>query len=90
MTALEACSTADFLFLQRLTGLTKGNLSNHLSKLEEAGLVEINKQFIGKTPNTSVRPTAAGRKAIDEHWRHLDRLREDAREWQPRHEGHRP
>ncbi|HEY3056658.1 MAG TPA: transcriptional regulator, partial [Thermoanaerobaculia bacterium] len=41
LTALSACKSADFLFLQRLTGLSKGNLSSHLSKLEEGGLVAI-------------------------------------------------
>jgi DNA-binding transcriptional ArsR family regulator len=46
LTALSACERADFLFLQRITGLTKGNLSSHLSKLEEAGLVEIGRQLL--------------------------------------------
>ena len=41
LTALSACDKADFVFLVNVTGLTKGNLSSHLSKLEQAGLVEI-------------------------------------------------
>jgi len=82
LTALSACRSADFVFLQRLTGLTKGNLSTHLSKLEEAGMVEIEKQFVGKKPNTLVRLTAEGRKAIEEHWQALDRLHRDAQQWQ--------
>ena len=82
MTALSVSSGADFLFLQSLTGLTKGNLSSHLSKLEDAGLVRIKKQFVGKTPNTFVNLTDRGRAAIDEHWRRLEELRESARGWQ--------
>jgi len=83
MTALSACQSADFLYLQRLTGLTKGNLSSHLSKLEEAGLVQIDKRFVGKMPNTLVSLTAQGRTAIDQHWQQLDRLRNGADRWVP-------
>ncbi len=83
MTALSACQSADFLFLQRLTGLTKGNLSSHLSKLEEAELVQIDKQFIGKMPNTQARLTAKGRGAIERHWQQLEALRKGAAQWQP-------
>ncbi|MEJ5309015.1 MAG: transcriptional regulator [Anaerolineae bacterium] len=82
LTALSACRSADFVSLQRLTGLTKGNLSTHLTKLEEAGLVEIEKQFVGKKPNTLVRLTPEGRKAIEEHWQALERLHRDAQQWQ--------
>lgn len=81
MTALAASNGADFLFLQRLTGLTKGNLSSHLSKLENADLVKIRKQFVGKTPNTFVTATKEGRAAIDEHWRRLEQLRDSAVGW---------
>lgn|SRR5574341_706221 len=82
-TALSACSSADFVFLQRLTGLTVGNLSSHLSKLQEAGLVQIEKQFVGKTPNTQVRLTKSGRTAIERHWQQLESLRKNAQQWQP-------
>jgi len=75
MTVLSSVRDADFLFLQRATGLTKGNLSSHLSKLEDAGLVEIEKRFIRKKPNTSVSLTALGRERIAEHWDQLERLR---------------
>ncbi len=67
MTALSACMRADFLFLQRLTGLTAGNLSSHLAKLEEAGLVWIDKQIVGKRPRTTVSLTEKGRDAIEAH-----------------------
>lgn len=82
LTALAACSSADFLFLQRLTGLTRGNLSAHLSKLEEARLVWIEKRFIGKVPNTQVSLTSVGRGAVERHWRQLENLRRDVQTWQ--------
>jgi DNA-binding MarR family transcriptional regulator len=75
MTVLSSVTDADFLFLLRATGLTKGNLSSHLSKLEEAGLVEIEKRFIRKKPNTSVSLTPLGRERIAEHWDRLERLK---------------
>jgi DNA-binding MarR family transcriptional regulator len=75
LTALTGCTCADFLFLQRLTGLTKGNMSVHLSKLEAGGLVEITKEFVGKKPRTVVRLTTTGRDAIEHHWKQLDALR---------------
>ncbi len=80
MTALSACSSADFTFLLQLTGLSKGNLSSHLSKLEEGGLVQIEKRFVGKTPNTLVSLTQQGQEAITRHWLLLDKLREGTRE----------
>lgn len=81
LTALSACTSADFVSLQRLTGLTKGNLSTHLSKLEEAGLVVIEKQFVGKRPNTVIHLTPEGRAAIVFHWQQLERLHDDAQRW---------
>jgi DNA-binding transcriptional ArsR family regulator len=83
LTALSACSRADFVYLLRLTGLTRGNLSSHLSKLETAGLVAIDKSFAGKVPVTSVRLTDTGREGIAAHWRDLDALARSAREWEP-------
>ena len=52
---------ADFLYLQSETELTKGNLSSHLTKLEEAGYVEIEKTYRGKVPMTVCRLTKKGR-----------------------------
>jgi DNA-binding transcriptional ArsR family regulator len=83
LTALSACQSADFLYLQRLTGLTKGNLSAHLAKLEEARLVQIDKRFVGKMPNTQVSLTTWGTDAIERHWEQLDRLRKGVQAWQP-------
>jgi DNA-binding MarR family transcriptional regulator len=75
MTVLSSVKDADFVFLQRATGLTKGNLSSHLTKLEEAGLVNIEKRFVRKKPNTNVALTAIGKKRIARHWDQLDRLK---------------
>jgi DNA-binding MarR family transcriptional regulator len=75
LTVLSAVADADFVFLQRTTGLTKGNLSSHLAKLEAADLVTIEKRFVRKKPNTSVALTAAGKRRIASHWDQLDRLK---------------
>jgi DNA-binding MarR family transcriptional regulator len=81
LTALAALLGADFLALKHLTGLTGGNLSTHLSKLEEAGLIAQAKQFVGKRPNTQVKITAKGRAAVENHWKQLESLRQDAQQW---------
>jgi DNA-binding MarR family transcriptional regulator len=81
LTALASCKSADFLFLQRLTGLSGGNLSSHISKLEESGLVRVEKQFVDKRPNTRIGITEPGRKAVREHWKKLDQLSHRARDW---------
>ena len=83
LTALSVCRRADFMYLLRLTGLSRGNLSTHLSKLEAGGLVRIDKRFVGKRPNTMVALTRKGHSAIDRHWASLDELREGSRDWDP-------
>jgi DNA-binding MarR family transcriptional regulator len=57
---LSIAESADFLYLQRETGLTKGNLSSHLAKMESAGYITIEKTYRGKVPLTLVRLTDAG------------------------------
>ena len=81
LTALSPCQSADFTFLQRLTGLTQGNLSGHLLKLEEAGLIHQEKLFINRRPNTVISLSSKGKSAIENHWRQLENLREKARSW---------
>lgn len=71
VTILSTVSSADFLFLQRETGLTKGNLSAHLTKLEEAGYVKIEKTFKGKLPLTVCKLTASGQKALKQYRQQL-------------------
>jgi DNA-binding MarR family transcriptional regulator len=80
MTTLSGCQSAEFLFLQQMLGLTVGNLSSHLSKLEEAGMVQIEKQFVGKKPSTMVSLTPVGREAIQRHWQLLEQLQKSASE----------
>jgi DNA-binding MarR family transcriptional regulator len=62
---LVAIKSADFLYLQRETNLTKGNLTIHLSKLEQAGYIRIEKTYRGKTPLTLCHITNQGRKAFE-------------------------
>jgi DNA-binding transcriptional ArsR family regulator len=64
---LYVSEEADFVYLQRETGLTKGNLSSHLARLEEAAYVRIEKKFRGKLPLTLCRLTDAGRTAFDSY-----------------------
>jgi DNA-binding MarR family transcriptional regulator len=81
LTALAVVRSADFTFLRRVTGLSVGNLSNHLSRLEEGGLVRIEKGYLNKRPNTSIAITPQGKQAIDTHWQRLKALHEDSQKW---------
>ena len=65
---------ADFLFLTRQTGLTPGNLSSHLSKLEEAGYLTIRKEFVGKRPHTTLELTERGRAAFSRYRQGLEEI----------------
>jgi DNA-binding MarR family transcriptional regulator len=76
LTVLTSVADADFVFLQRTTGLTKGNLSSHLTRLEDAGLVTVEKRFVRKKPNTNVTLTAEGADRVARHWDQLGRLKE--------------
>src|SRR5690349_23581145 len=83
LVALAACDKADFLFLLNITGLTKGNLSSHLSKLQQAGLVEIEKKFEGKTPVTYVMLTLEGKDALKEYWKRFEKARAGIKSLKP-------
>ncbi|MFX1463418.1 MAG: winged helix-turn-helix domain-containing protein [Promethearchaeota archaeon] len=65
MSVLYVVESADFVFLRNQTGLTNGNLSSHLSKLESAGYVEIEKKFKGKKPQTMLKLSTEGRMAFE-------------------------
>jgi len=67
ITVLYAVNEADFLYLQRECGLTQGNLSSHLAKLEDAQYVLIEKTFKGKYPLTICSLTQKGRAAFAEY-----------------------
>ena len=71
VTILSTVASADFLFLQRETGLTKGNLSAHLSKLEQAGYVKIEKTFKGKLSLTVCKLTTSGKRALTQYRQQL-------------------
>ena len=64
LTYLYVVDSSDFVFLRNMTGLTWGNLSAHLSKLEDAGYVVIEKEFRGKKPHTMIRLSDSGRAAF--------------------------
>ena len=64
MAVLYVLDSADFTFLMNQTGMTWGNLSAHMSKLAEAGYLEVEKSFKGKRPNTMLRLTRQGRAAF--------------------------
>ena len=74
---LFVVESADFLFLQRQTGLTWGNLSSHLSKLENAGYVTIKKEFIDRKPHTVLQLTDKGRAAFQEYRQNIKQVLED-------------
>ena len=77
LTVLSACREADFTYLLNLTGLTKGNLSSHITKLEENKLLSVRKTYKLKKPVTFVKLTKQGRKAIDDHWEKLSLLKDN-------------
>ena len=64
LATLHVVESSDFLFVERQTGLTRGNLSSHLSKLEDAGYIKITKEFVDKIPRTLLRITDEGRSAL--------------------------
>ncbi|HYK34613.1 transcriptional regulator [Alloacidobacterium sp.] len=68
LTVLSSCASADFLFLQKTTGLSKGNLSVQLTRLEEAGLVYIDKTFKGKKTLTTAELSSEGKRQLDDYW----------------------
>jgi DNA-binding MarR family transcriptional regulator len=74
LTYLYVVESTDFVFLKNMTGLTWGNLSTHLTKLEEAGYVTIEKEFKGKKPHTMIRLTDKGRAAFREYKENLQKV----------------
>ncbi len=74
MAQLFVVQNADFLFLQRQTQMTAGNLSAHLSKLEDAGYVEVTKEFIERKPHTAIALTSKGRDAFKQYSRSIKKI----------------
>jgi DNA-binding transcriptional ArsR family regulator len=74
---LVVVESADFLFVMNQTGLTRGNLSSHMSKLEEVGYITIRKEFRDRVPHTLLRITKSGRRALQDYRRRMLRALDD-------------
>lgn len=74
LTVLAAAAEVEFLFLLKVTGLSKGNLSAQSQKLEAAGFLKTHKAFRGRVPVTSFKLTAQGRKALAAYHQQLRAL----------------
>jgi DNA-binding MarR family transcriptional regulator len=68
---LSVVKSADFVFLLSRTGLTYGNLSSHMTKLEEAGYIEVDKQIKDKRPHTMLSLTKEGRAAFEDYRKNM-------------------
>jgi DNA-binding MarR family transcriptional regulator len=77
LTYLYVVESADYVFLLRLTGLTWGNLSTHLAKLEEAGYITMEKAFKGKKPHTTISLTKEGRAAFRAYKKSMQQVLDD-------------
>jgi DNA-binding MarR family transcriptional regulator len=77
LTYLYVVESADFRFLKNVTGLTWGNLSSHVSKLEEAGYVAVEKEFRGKKPHTMLHLTDEGRAAFRAYKHSMQQVLDD-------------
>ncbi|UCE00639.1 MAG: transcriptional regulator [Chloroflexota bacterium] len=80
LSILSAVESADFLYLQRETGLTRGNLSSHLSKLESAGYIEIQKTYRGKIPLTICILSETGSEAFQDYREQLKYIVENTKD----------
>jgi len=74
MSILSTAKSADFNYLKASTGATDGNLSTHLSKLEETGFITIEKSFRGKKPLTTIKITDSGREAFLDYLEQLEQI----------------
>jgi len=74
VSSLYLVDEADFVFLANRTGFTSGNISSHMTKLEDAGYVEVAKTFVDKRPRTTYKLTKRGRQAFDQYRANLKGL----------------
>ena len=74
MAHLYVLDSADFIFLMNQTGLTRGNLSSHMSKLEAAGYLNVEKKFARRKPLTILRLTTEGRTAFSDYRQRMRRV----------------
>jgi DNA-binding MarR family transcriptional regulator len=77
LTILYVVKSADFLYLMRQTGLTRGNLSSHLSKLEAADYIDVEKEFVERIPRTLLHLTDTGRQAFQTYRQDMIQVLED-------------
>ena len=77
MAHLFVVESADFLFLKRQTGLTWGNLSAHISKLEAVGYIDVEKEFVDKKPHTTLHLTEKGRTAFQTYRQSMKQVFKD-------------
>jgi DNA-binding transcriptional ArsR family regulator len=75
LTVLASCESADFTFLEAATGLTKGNLSVQLTRLEEASLICIEKTTRKNRAITTAHIVAEGRYQLERYWRQMEEIR---------------
>jgi DNA-binding transcriptional ArsR family regulator len=75
LTVLASCETADFTFLETATGLTKGNLSVQLTRLEEASLIRIKKAAKKNRTITTAHIVDEGRYQLGRYWRQMEEIR---------------
>jgi DNA-binding MarR family transcriptional regulator len=69
--ALRGATRLEFTELRKLLDITDGNLGTHLTALEKAGYIEVEKSFVGKKPRTRLSLTRTGRRAFEEHVQYL-------------------
>lgn len=74
MSVLMVNEEVDFNTLKELLNLSDGNLASHIKSLEELKYININKQFIGRKPNTNYNATKEGKKAFNTHLKSLENL----------------
>ena len=74
MVVLHEAGRADFGYLKQTLGLTDGNLGRHLSGLEQAALVRLEKGYEGRRPRTWASLTPHGRRALDLELREMEKL----------------
>ncbi|MFA5292366.1 MAG: transcriptional regulator [Phycisphaerae bacterium] len=77
LAALDPGEQMDFVYLRNLLKVTDGNLGAHLSKLEEAGYIKIEKTFVARKPRTFVIATGKGRDAFNNHVTALKQIIKD-------------
>ena len=74
LSVLNGFESADFVFLLNQTGLSRGNLSSHLAKLQSAEYIEITKGFVDKIPRTLAKLTPQGKSALSSYREQMKRF----------------